>query len=160
MSIAGVVISTLSDLYKRAEDRHRYPEGLEGNILRFFVNFKRAFDAKDKRALSHFISDEYRSSSFVNKNKKELVNYFGRVFDQLPFFIYPNLEIEVCTEPDLIESNLISVVIMAFINIEFFAIPIDISRFPLGTDGRIGVILEKDPSFGVFRILNMEALDN
>ncbi|MEN9262051.1 MAG: hypothetical protein Q6L60_13920 [Thermostichus sp. HHBFW_bins_43] len=108
MSIAGVAISTLSELYETAEGRHKYPEGLEGNFLRFFLNFKKAFDAKNKRALSHLISNRYYSSSFVNENKKGLVNYFGKVFDQLPFFLYPNLEIEVCTEPDLIESNLIS----------------------------------------------------
>ncbi|MCJ2543517.1 hypothetical protein [Thermostichus vulcanus] len=159
MSIAGIAVSTLSELYERAEGRHKYPEGLEGNLLRFFLSFKKAFDNKNERTLSHLISNRYYSSSFVNKNKKDLVNYFGRVFDQLPFFIYPNLEIEICTEPDIVEGNLIYLVIMAFINLEIFAIPVDISRFPLGTDGRIGILLEKDPASGVFRIVNMEALD-
>ncbi|MEC4817769.1 MAG: hypothetical protein SAK29_31535 [Scytonema sp. PMC 1069.18] len=141
-------------LFREFHENRWNPVGVEGDLLLFFRDFKRAIDSKDIQRLKRLISDDYYSHSYVNQNKQQLLSWVQNFLIKLPFFINPSLEIEICTVPQVKEEQKIYVVIRPIMNLHVLGMNLTSQLF--GTNNQIALLLKKDKKYGLFSILNME----
>ncbi|MBW4625386.1 MAG: hypothetical protein KME49_07755 [Brasilonema octagenarum HA4186-MV1] len=141
-------------LFREVHETRWNPYGLEGDILLFFRYFKKSIDSKDVQRLQSLISDNYYSKSYVNKNKKQLISWFQTVFQKMPSFLYPSLEIEICKAPEVRSEDTVYLVIRPTLNIHILGINLASQLF--GTNNRIAMLIERNASSGLFSLINME----
>ena len=141
------------ELFNQVNESRCSPFGLEGELLLFFRDLKKSIDTKNIRRLQTLISDNYYSQSFTNTDKYQLLAYFESIFNRMPFFTYPSLEIEICNTPEVKERK-VSLVIKPTLNIQ--TLGFTLMSTPFGTEDRVAFLVEKDDKFGIFSILNME----
>ncbi|ARV59725.1 hypothetical protein BZZ01_14755 [Nostocales cyanobacterium HT-58-2] len=150
------IFQTGVSLFREVHETRWNPYGLEGDILLFFRDFKKSIDSKDLQRLQKLISENYYSKSYVNQNKQQLICWFQKIFQKMPSFIYPSLEIEICKTPEIKDEDKVYFVIIPTINIHLLGINLASQLF--GTNSRIAMILEKNTNSGLFSIINMEEL--
>lgn len=104
-------------------EKQANPPHLTENAILLFKRFKEAYDAKDINKLSSVISDSYKGDLYGVSSKQEFLHIQKRVFDRLPWGVYPCLSINLYS---IVENtqNVFSVIIDTHSTATVFGIPV------------------------------------
>lgn len=87
------------DLFKivkeTLEERKKPPSGLPGKLNFLFNNFKSAYDAKDPKALSACLAEDYSGDLYGLNSKHGFTHFFIKIFKSIPPGVKPNLRIQI-----------------------------------------------------------------
>ncbi len=127
-----------------------YPERLSGNILGIFQEFKAAIDGKDRKRLSHVISESYSGNFLSAKTKYVLLNSF--VFDNLPSLVYPSLTINIY---QVLENN--DKIFRTILDFKTYY-KVALVPFTSNESGRVYVEVCPDGAYGMWRITRIDTM--
>jgi hypothetical protein len=104
-------------------EKQANPPHIPDNAILVFKRFKEAYDAKSIGKLSSIISDSYRGDLYGVPSKQEFIDIQKRVFNRLPWGVYPCLSINVYSIVEN-ERNIFSAIIDTHSIATVFGIPL------------------------------------
>lgn len=107
------LISTMVHGYKWLNvwhEKQANPPHLPQNAIIAFQRFKEAYDRKNINQLNKIISNSYRGNLYGVSTKQEFVDIQQRVFERLPWGVYPCLKINVYSVVDETSNSFTAII--------------------------------------------------